>query len=625
MSNYVKWKELEASISLERTIDKDLRRQLRLEEQRWREVLLRLLKVIRWMAKNNLPFRGSSDTVFTEQNGIFLQLLELISDFDLVLKEHLQRAKEGTNVHYLSKDMQNKFLQLIAEAVIEIIIQKVKQAKFFSIIVDCTPDISKQEQLSLVLRYVEIDKITKTVEVKESFLQFVHVTETTGRSLAEVVVERLTEHGLRVSDIRGQCYDNGANMRGQYKGVQAIILERNSYAFFVPCSPHNWNLVIVHAAESSSQAKRFYDILNRLYTFFSGATKRWEVATEHLSQLTLKALSQTRWCARLQSVKAVLLQFPQLVEALEEFVHGTKYSSDTYSEAKILLDCICSYPFVVSLCVWYDVLLQVNQISLAVQTKTIDLADALPLVESVTASFKEYLSSGFKEAESKAAGICEKLDIPIEYPTHRIRKRTRQCSDKDCQEPACKQASVSSFSDTRTEFEETFFKPLLNTVLQEIDTRFNFLKQFTAKFGFLTDLKKSASDVSVLEQHCLNFSDPAVDGEDMLEECKTLARMLSDHLCPQETLQYIVSHSLHLTFPNLLLALQLLLTVPVSVASAERSFSKLKLIKNYLRSQMSQDRLNALAVLSIEAEEAECVDFNDVIHRFASEKTRRKV
>jgi hypothetical protein len=37
------------------------------------------------------------------------------------------------------------------------------------------------------------------------------------------------------------------------------------------------------------------------------------------------------------------------------------------------------------------------------------------------------------------------------------------------------------------------------------------------------------------------------------------------------------------------------LTIPVSTASAKRSFSKLKIIKNYLRNAMTQERLSAIA------------------------------
>jgi hypothetical protein len=50
--------------------------------------------------------------------------------------------------------------------------------------------------------------------------------------------------------------------------------------------------------------------------------------------------------------------------------------------------------------------------------------------------------------------------------------------------------------------------------------------------------------------------------------------------------------------------------MPVTVASAERSFSKLKLLKNYLRSTMTQDRLNGLAILCIEKKLLDEIDLN---------------
>jgi hypothetical protein len=77
-------------------------------------------------------------------------------------------------------------------------------------------------------------------------------------------------------------------------------------------------------------------------------------------------------------------------------------------------------------------------------------------------------------------------------------------------------------------------------------------------------------------------------------------------------------------YPNVLVAYRILLTVPVTVASAERSFSKLKLLKNYLRSTMSQERLNGLAMCTIEKDILDTIDLNIVLDDFCIKKCSKK-
>ena len=76
--------------------------------------------------------------------------------------------------------------------------------------------------------------------------------------------------------------------------------------------------------------------------------------------------------------------------------------------------------------------------------------------------------------------------------------------------------------------------------------------------------------------------------------------------------------------PNLYTALQILATMPVSVASGERSFSKLKLIKTYLRSNMSWYRLNGLAMMSVERTLCKGIGFTEIIDQFAVQKARKQ-
>lgn len=74
-------------------------------------------------------------------------------------------------------------------------------------------------------------------------------------------------------------------------------------------------------------------------------------------------------------------------------------------------------------------------------------------------------------------------------------------------------------------------------------------------------------------------------------------------------------------FPIINLSLHLITVMPVSVSSAERSFSALKRLKTYLRSTMSQERLVGLALLHFYRERE--IDYDAVLNRFASQKKRK--
>ncbi|GBO00672.1 hypothetical protein AVEN_93671-1 [Araneus ventricosus] len=90
-------------------------------------------------------------------------------------------------------------------------------------------------------------------------------------------------------------------------------------------------------------------------------------------------------------------------------------------------------------------------------------------------------------------------------------------------------------------------------------------------------------------------------------------------------LQFIIENNLQTTFSQTYKLLLIIVTIPMTTAEAERCCSTLKRVKTFLRSTMSEDRLSALAMLSIEKRMiSDIPKFNEnVINLFASEKDRR--
>ena len=140
----------------------------------------------------------------------------------------LKREQKRLQVHYLSSDSQNEFIDLRANEVWQRVLQEVTNAKYYAIMVDSTPDVAHVEQTSFVLRYlvkpgiIECGDSSNEYEIEERFLRFVDCNDKTGKQIADMIVETLHDDKIPLTDCWAQAYDNGANMTGKTMRLNVI-------------------------------------------------------------------------------------------------------------------------------------------------------------------------------------------------------------------------------------------------------------------------------------------------------------------------------------------------------------------------------------------------------------------
>lgn len=122
----------------EKTIDTKLNKEIDRMKNYWKNVLHRIVNTTITLATCNLPFRGHRESTEKFNSGNFISVIQLLAQYDPVLKELLEKGK-GCH-KYLSHQIQNEIIQLIAIKIEEDIVKEINDAPFFSIIIDTTQD-----------------------------------------------------------------------------------------------------------------------------------------------------------------------------------------------------------------------------------------------------------------------------------------------------------------------------------------------------------------------------------------------------------------------------------------------------------------------------------------------------
>ncbi|CAF1258602.1 unnamed protein product [Rotaria magnacalcarata] len=339
-----------------------------------RNYLKEIIRTIIFIAKQGLSFRGHRENDESDNKGNLLELLEFRS-----LENELIRKKLGT-VKYTHHSIQNEMLSIIQQHILSKIVSEIKISKYHSIMIDESTDISRHQQVSLVIRYTD-----DLFSVYERFIGFERASDKTGEGLFNLVIEWLNKLDLDIKNIIGQCFDGASSMRGSCKGVANLDV-----------------------AEVVVPVRNNFGIVKSLYNLIEGSPKRHKIFDDlekeaGIVPTTLKQLCDTRGACRYESLKAISSRYSEILSTLTLIDTGDSF---------ILLLVIKTFDFVFHIYMVNEIFLITNILSKFLQYVSVTLTDVLAKVNITIDSLQSLRNENeFTRIWDYTMKICDDNDI----------------------------------------------------------------------------------------------------------------------------------------------------------------------------------------------------------------------
>ncbi|KAK9062854.1 hypothetical protein SSX86_020044 [Deinandra increscens subsp. villosa] len=569
------------------------------------------INACRFCLKNSLSFRGHDESKTSICKGNFLELMDLILRHDQELPQ-LPKVAE--------------------EEVLKSIFKKIGD-DVFALLVDESSDVSKKEQMAIVLRYVDPHGI-----VKERFVGVVHVKETSSLALKSAIDTFFAKYGLSTKRLRGQGYDGANNMRGEFNGLKAKILEENSSAYYIHCFAHQLQLVVVTVARKHLGVVNFFDNISILMNVVCSSCKRSTILREEEKEKVEKEIGSgildtgtglnqelsfirpgdTRWNSHYKTLTRLVDMFPSIIKVLE-YVKDECNNTSSQNQAISMLNFLSSFESVFYLHLMLKILGYTDSLSQALQRKDQDILEAVKLVETAKGKLQKFRESGFERLLKNIHLFCGKHDIEIlkmdaNYVNERAKRQrfnitTQHHYKFDCFNTVV-DMEIQEFGDRFSEINTELLKNMTAYIPYDSFSKFDEAKLMRLCEFYPYDFDNGEK---IALEHQLDLYIDNVRKDERFANLKGIGDLA----------RVMVETRKHISFPLVYRLLKLTLVLPVATATVERCFSAMKIVKTNLRNRIGEDFLNACVICTVEKEALESVTNEVVIDRFQKMKSRR--
>ena len=585
------------------------------EKSENRDCLKKILSSIRFLARQGLSFRGDGD----ESDGNYIQILKFRGEDDSRMIEWLKRKNEK----YTCADAQNEMIQIMALSILRDVAKNIRNSVFYSIMADETTDISNREQFVLVLRHVD-----EKLVAHEEYIGLYKVASIDSDSLTKTIEDCLLRMNLSLNNCRGQCYDGASNMSGCKNGVSKQISDKEPKAIYTHCYGHALNLAV---GDTMKQSKIMRDALDTTYEmsklvkFSPKRDSLLEKLKQELAPDTpgFRTLCPTRWTVRADSLQSVLDNYEVLQDLWEESYSEVR-DTDIRARIKGVDAQMKTFDYLFGVMLGQSILRHTDNLSKGLQHETLAASEGQSMAQLTLDTLArlrndESFNKFYQDVKYKA----ETVDVN-EPSLPRKRKMPKRFQSGDAAH-FFPQTESDMFRHkyfealdlvtncVKTRFDQPGFKVFRNVeelLVKGVQTDFgNYCDEFSFVTEFYkTDIKKDALKVQ-------------------LETMRTyFERQERDDIRLNDIVDYlrILEAPMRAIYSEVVTLVRILLVIPATNATSERTFSALRRIKTYLRSTMTQARLNHLITLHVHKDRTDSLNLTEIANEFTSRNEKRK-